>query len=347
MAAIDLLFDHKSDSERLHQVLLSVLLLRSRLLERVLGVPGLQALDFDWEPERRLYDLAFTVQDPSGGIDRVLVELKVDSGLEQEQFERQLAHLRDKAPKSRLVYLVLGLSAITVTEPRLTQWSAKLLPPREPTAPPLWFRCDAAELSQYLADPELLSGLDQASRRDVRDLASAYRDALQSLSDRTRRFATTPPARWRDPDFYGFFADCRSRDDIGHMRTANISYEANPKSGFIACNWLWTPISPGEPLRLYLQLENAKLCLKLKVPEEQKSQRRQLWIAAQAALRTLAPKPSIELVESNYHNGVHMTFAAVPDVFASGQLDLNLFKAQVTAAEAVLTKLAEKLKPAP
>ena len=40
MAAIDLLFDHKSDSERLHQVLLSVLLLRSRLLERVHGVPG-------------------------------------------------------------------------------------------------------------------------------------------------------------------------------------------------------------------------------------------------------------------------------------------------------------------
>ena len=170
---------------------------------------------------------------------------------------------------------------------------------------------------------------------------------MQSLSDRTRRFATTPPARWRDPDFYGFFADCRSRDDIGHMRTANISYEANPKSGFIACNWLWTPIAPGEPLRLYLQLENAKLCLKLKVPEEQKSQRRQLWIAAQAALRALEPKPSIELVESNYHNGVHMTFAAVPDVFASGQLNLDLFKAQVTAAEAVLTKLAEKLKPAP
>jgi hypothetical protein len=170
---------------------------------------------------------------------------------------------------------------------------------------------------------------------------------LQSLSDRTRRFATTPPARWKDPDFYGFFADCRSRDDIGHMRTANISYEANPKSGFIACNWLWTPIAPGEPLRLYLQLENAKLCLKLKVPEEQKSQRRPLWIAAQAALRALEPKPPIELVESNYHSGVHMTFAAVPDVFASGQLNLDLFKAQVTAAEAVLTKLAEKLKPAP
>ena len=85
MAAIDLLFDHKPNNERVHQVALSGLLLHTRLLERILGVPGLRAIELEWEPERRLYDLAFTVTEPSGAVERIFVELKIDGALDKEQ----------------------------------------------------------------------------------------------------------------------------------------------------------------------------------------------------------------------------------------------------------------------
>ena len=346
MAAIDLLFDHKANNERVHQVALSGLLLHTRLLERILGIPGLRAIELEWEPERRLYDLAFTVTEPSGTVDRVFVELKVDGALDKEQFDRQHVHVK-KTPKSRLVYLVLGLSQVTVTDQRLAQWAGASAAATEGTSSHLWARCDANRLSELLADPAILHVSEVSKRRDVRDLAGSYRDVLHRLTDRTKHFAERPPSDWKAADFYGFFEDCRSQG-IGHMGSSGISYEANPKGGFIACHWLWTPIHPSEPLRLYLQLEDAKLCLKLKVPDELKVKRKPLWDAAQATLRTLpppSPPPQWSLAPTNYHSGVYTTFAAISDVFGAGPLDRAAFAEKLLAAEAILRAVAAKLHP--
>jgi hypothetical protein len=57
MAAIDLLFRAKKDSERLHQLVLGTLLARTRLLARLLPLREPQRLDLaalQWEPEGNL-----------------------------------------------------------------------------------------------------------------------------------------------------------------------------------------------------------------------------------------------------------------------------------------------------
>jgi hypothetical protein len=341
MAAIDLLFDHKGDSERLHQVVLSVLLLRSRLLAEILGVPGLRATDFKWEAEGRLFDLGFTVHDPSGAVEQVFVELKIDSNLTEAQFVRQLEHTRQHK-KARLLYLVLGLTQISVTPQQLSKWSVAK-PPVEPSPGPAFCYCDAHQLAALLANPRsLLVAGDPTHDYDVRDLLVGYRDALDRLVARTTCFAERPTPEWQAPDFCGFFADCQ-KHHVGQMAQAGISYEANPRGGFIACHWLRTPIHPSEPLRLYLQMENAKLCLKLKVPDEYKSKRKKLWDAAGAALRTLAPKFSLKIEPSHYHSGIHMTFATIPEVLPGERLDRKAFTAKIEAAEALLREVAAKL----
>ena len=340
MAAIDLLFDHKAQSERLHQVVLSALLLRSRLLERVLGIPGLRATDFEWEAEKRLFDLGFTVHDPNGNIEQVLVELKIDSELGEAQFQRQIQYVAQK-PKARLVYLILGLTQITVTEDRLGKWATTPGPAAAAQSPPFVY-VDAARLGQWLSDPKpLLSDGELSQRREVRDLITAYREALDRLRARTTRFASRTVAQWESPDYYGFFAQCR--DQIPSMKNAGISYEANPRGGVIVCNWKWTRLHPDAKLRIYLQMEESKLCLKLKVEDAHKAQRKKLWDAAQAALRQIQSPIALKLEPTNYHSGTYMTFASLTDVLGQGELDIARVSQRLAEAEALVDAMAPQL----
>lgn len=337
MAAIDLLFDHREHSERVHQVALSGLLLHSRLLGKILNRPALRVQEVDWEPERGRFDLAFSVSEPEGPLTRVYVELKVDGALEKEQFDRQLSHAQSHGPTAHVLYLVLGLSQVTVTDDQLRKWA------QTEDRRALIHRCDAQQLIDKLADPQIQPPQSDPHQRDVRDLASAYRDVLLRLIARTEHYADRIPRSWQPADFYGFFAECRSKPE-SQMAKAGISYEANPKGGFIACNWMWTPIHPTEHLRLYLQMEDQKLCLKLKVPDEHKTQRKKLWDKAQEALRAVASSET-QLVPGNYHSGIHTTFASISDVFGDGPLDRARFKKTVEKAEQVLTAIAAELLP--
>lgn len=337
MAAIDLLFDHREHSERVHQVALSGLLLHSRLLGAILNRPALRVLEVDWEPERGRFDLGCTVSDPDGTLCHVYVELKVDGALDKEQFDRQLSHVQSQGPTAHVLYLVLGLSQVTVTDDQLRKWA------QTEDRRALIHRCDAQQLIDTLASPQLQPPQSDPHQRDVRDLASAYRDVLIRLIARTEHYADRIPRSWQPADFYGFFAECRSKPE-SQMAKAGISYEANPKGGFIACNWLWTPIHPTEHLRLYLQMEDQKLCLKLKVPDEHKTQRKKLWDKAQEALRAVASSEP-QLAPSNYHSGVHTTFASISDVFGDGPLDRARFKKTVEKAEQVLAAIAAELVP--
>ena len=349
MAAIDLLFDQRDHSERVHQVALSGLLLHSRLLGAILQRPGLRVTEVDWQPERGRFDLACTVSVPDGSLTRVYVELKVDGALDKEQFDRQISHVHSIGPTAHLLYLVLGLSQFSVTDDRLQKWA------QTDDRRALVHRCDAQQLAERLASPQIQPPQSDPQQRDVRDLASAYRDVLLRLLARTERYAEQIPRAWQPADFYGFFAECR-RESVGRMANAGISYAANPKGGFIACHWQWTPIHPNEPLRLYLQLEDQKLCLKLKVPDEHKAQRKKLWDKAKEALRATqearratqearraASSADLALTESNYHSGVHTTFAYVADVFGEGPLDRERFAQTIKQAEELLASVASKL----
>lgn len=340
MAAIDLLFDHKADSERLHQVVLSVLLLRSRLFEQLLALPGLRATDFEWEAEKRLFDLGFSVHDPSGQVEQVFVELKIDSELGEAQFQRQVQHLA-QTKKARLVYLILGLTQITVTESKLQQW-ARAIPEATDGHVPQFLYVDTERLAKWLADPQaMIADAEPAQRREVRDLITAYREALDRLRDRTTRFASRPVAKWQSPDYYGFFAACRTQ--IPSMAKSSISYEANPRGGVIVCNWKWTKLHPDAKIRIYLQIEESKLCLKLKVEDAHKAVRKKLWDAAQALLRQVQGSLATQLHPTNYHSGTYMTFASMPDVLGQGVVDLKQVESQLAEAEAIVDKLAPDL----
>lgn len=329
MAAIDLLFDRKLDSERLHQVVLSVLLSRSRLLSQLLGVPDLRVTDFEWEAERRLFDLAFSVEDPSHAVSKVYVELKIDSELTKEQFQRQLQHAA-KQPGSRVVYLVLGLSQILATSAELSGWARGL--------PASFHYVDADRFADWLSDWQpLLWNEDRAARREVRDLIVAYREALDRLKSRTKCFSEHEVSKWKNTDFYGFFSSCR--DEIAAMSQAKITYEPNARGGFVGCNFHWIRLHPVEKVWLYLQFEETKIRLKLKVPDEHKAHRRALWNEAQKGLHASGLSVAREFLPTHYHSGTWMTFAAKPDVLGASFVD----KKQVEQAVLDAGKLADEI----
>lgn len=341
MAAIDLLFDHKADSERLHQVVLSVLLLRSRLLEHLLSSPGLRATDYRWEAEGRLYDLGVSVTDPSGNIDKVFVEIKIDSDLGKSQFQRQLQHAA-KDKKARLVYLILGLTQVATPAETLTKWATEQRTELGGEVPAVCY-VSTARLSQLLSDPKaIITGETQAQRQNVRDLVVSYRDALDRLEARTSQFADKALSSWEAADYYGFFDGCRRQ--VLSMAKAGISYEANPKGGFVACHWHFTKFAPIDDIRLYLQFEEDRLCFKLKVPDEHKALRKKIWDAAQAALRACPGPFSQSLQPTNYHNGTYMTFAALAGALGQDRLDQTRVVGHIADAEALRELLVEKLQ---
>ncbi len=341
MAAIDLLFDHKADSERLHQVVLSALLLRSRLFEQLLAVPGLRATDYRWEAEGRLFDLGFGVHDPSGGIDKVFVEIKIDSDLGKAQFQRQLQHA-GKDKKARLVYLILGLTQVATPAETLAKWATEQRTDAGSEPPSICY-VSAAQLAQLLANPKaILTGETEAQQQNVRDLIVSYRDALDRLEARTGQFAQTPLAAWQAADYWGFFDACRKK--VPSMAKAGISYEANPKGGFVACHWHFTKFAPVDDIRLYLQFEEDRLCFKLKVPDEHKALRKKLWDAAQAALRTCVGPFAQAVQPTNYHNGTYMTFAALPAALGQDRIDQEAILGRIAEAETLRELLVDKLQ---
>lgn len=77
MAGIDLLFDVKNNSERLHQITLGSILIRSQILSKIEISSKPKENDFGWEPQGGLFDLNVELVDGS----KVWIEIKIDSQL--------------------------------------------------------------------------------------------------------------------------------------------------------------------------------------------------------------------------------------------------------------------------
>jgi hypothetical protein len=288
LAAIDLLFDTKKDSERLHQALLCGLLCRTRVLHHLLGLTDLEAVDFDWEPGRIPLEQAIYLRGSDGSRVRVFIEVRVDHSPSEARIDEQIARVLSE-PRDRLVYLLLGYSRITTPRRDLLYRLASV--PTPPDTPPVLGRigvCDALELITLLADPDVLPRGDSQRRRDARDLCAAYRDALQDLEGRTRRFTERPVATWEIGDYLGFFDTCRRRPATKQLQEAGIGFIADHDSGFYACWWAYEAIGPSA--WLYLQFEDDRLCIKIEVGDAAHSTQRALYEQARAILRTL-PTP--------------------------------------------------------
>ena len=91
MPAIDLLFDVKPSSERLHQMVLGALLVRTGLLHELIAVAPVADADYDWEPRGGHFDLGIELA--GGGT--AWLELKVDAMLGAAQVRRQVELLEE------------------------------------------------------------------------------------------------------------------------------------------------------------------------------------------------------------------------------------------------------------
>lgn len=355
MAAIDLLFDVKRDSERLHQLVLGALLQRTTLLSRLVPQPEEpRQLQLHWEPDGKAYDLGVSYVQASqasqaqadGRRRRVLIELKLDGALGEDQLAQQLNPGRLHAD-DRLLYLLLGFSAITTDRAALRERARRI---GEHTGrPELLDRIsvrDADDLIPLLADPSLLPG--GPDHRDARDLASSYRDALLALAERGRRFATRPVADWQDGDYFGFFAAARARGIAGLAR-ARIGRVQSPDGTVAGCDFGEVPLSAGTgDGHLDLHFENGRLCLRLHVASERKALRQRALDILEAA-GWLEPGHAQlgPLTAAPLRLSAAMTVAQRDGLLAGfpGHFDWEQLRAQLEAAEAIARKVAADLRP--
>lgn len=379
MGAIDLLFDIKRDSERLHQLVLGALLSRTPLIDRLVPQlpsrqtpgPGHAAGRSDersatagrprtlvFDPQGKAFDLAVLLGQgsagPAGADDggRILVEVKIDAPLSEDHVAQQLSRIGER---DHVLYLLLGYSAITSERTALRERIVRI--GRHSNRPDLLDRVslrDARDLIPLLSDPALLPpahGEDSSRTRDVRDMAVAYRDALLSLQARLHGFASRPSAAWSDGDFYGFYDACRSAR-IGSFAGAQIGRIASADGSVLGCRAAPLPVLGGQA-QLDLAWEGSRLCLRLTPQPGARDPRRTLRDAAQAALLAVGfpvTDPPLNWSEPAPRLTAVMTLASTDDLLtdAIGQTDLavasRLSQALVTA-DATLRKVAAQLGP--
>jgi hypothetical protein len=337
MGAVDLLFDVKRESERLHQIALGSLLLRTPLL----GALGIQpAVDRGsapiWEPPLGKSDLALRL---TGG-SQLYVELKLDSVLGTAQLAAQMAALAAQGgPADRLLYLLVGYAAVAVTDRKLAEAADAAGLPRE--------RVIARRGADLLAALTAMAALpahgpDGDADRDARDLAVSYREHVARLALRVSGFSHKPPQDWTQGDFFGFFDRCR-RERLGSMEHAGIAYVPNPSGGFVGCYWCWQPVAPG--VRVYLQFESWQLCVKIEVEQpEQRSRARDRACAALLALP--APEPLRLRRPVRLGHGQYMTIGYLDGVPGFEPARAAELAAAVTGAEALLSALSARLRGA-
>ncbi len=256
MAAIDLLFDVKKESERLHQLVLGPLLIRTRLLEKLAigGVPVRE--DFEWEPRGRSFDLGVEISDPEGA--HVWVEMKVDGCLTAGQVKRQVSAAKQG---DQLLYMLLGHAQYTTNLREIQAILSERLPEHYKVV-------TGSELCGALGQADLLLGTAKEDR-DVRDLATAYLNWLRVLQDRYRHFSGRAFGDWDHGDCFAFFDWCREQLRIQDMR---MDYVPNPAGGFFGAWWEWHQVKFKEDqFSIYLQFEFAPwlgrnlLCIRVEV----------------------------------------------------------------------------------
>lgn len=331
MSAIDLLFAVKPDSERLHQIALASLLRHGPLLSLLGEVPaGRTIKGHAWEPLDGTFDLALQLDDGS----QIFIELKVDSALNERQRRLQMQELRAEGRKAdRLLYLLLGYTAITTDRPRVDSIAAEVGVPKERYAVR-----GAADLIRALESTRVLDALD-ADGRDARDLAVAYRAHLQALDQRTKDFFSRPVEAWQRGDFLGYFAHCRAT--VLSMQGAGIEHVNNPNGGFPGCWWGFKEAEPG--VSVYLQFEGPRLMVKVEV--EPADRRGAVRGQACTHLLSLGQRPPLQIFRpARLGHGQSMTIGHVEGV-PFGQADRqDDFAAAVAVAEEIVAEVARRLR---
>jgi hypothetical protein len=324
MGAIDLLFDVKRDSERLHQLVLGALLSQTRLCDRLVPrTTTLPAADPDgaktedrtlvFDPLGKAFDLAVL----SRGA-RVLIEVKLDTAISEDHLAQQLSRTQDG---DQVLLLLLGYSALSTDRASLRERIARI--GHHSHRPDLIDRVhlrDARDLIPLLSDPTLLSPLSAQPdhrQRDARDLAMSYRDALWILQERLRSYSVRPLAEWGDGELYGLYAACRDLRPDGALRIGRLP---SADGTVLGCRLRTLPVRGGNA-QLELALEGTRLCLRLlPQPGAGDSRKHQREAAAEALRRVGLSRPALHWSEAAPRLTAVMTLAT-SDVLQAAAAD--------------------------
>ncbi len=190
----------------------------------------------------------------------ILIEDKVHTRQHSDQLRRYLGEAREQWPKHALnpVYVQTGDQD---SYHRVRQQG--------------WEVFHRADLLQVLAEGEL-RGIQSDIFRDF------YRH-LRGIEHATQTYRTRPPSDgWHRAGWRGFFVATQKALGEGGWH-----YVANPSGGFMGFYWNWVTIPHG---KLYLQLEEERLCVKVEVKDRAKRKEvRGVWwrLVTEAATPTL------------------------------------------------------------
>ncbi len=310
MSIIDRLFATKIECERLHQAALAVLLQEPALLDRLCEL-RFERPAVNWEPESGAFDLSVE----GSNRPRLLIELKLDDTLTKQRIVDQLAHTR-KVAGQQVLYLLLGVSGLS----RGLHW-------------PDWsYVYTQTEKPLVRTSTELRAALS-ACRSEIEDgewrgLAEAYERVLLQLERRTGGYVTKRAGEFEYFDYFGYFDALRRARQISQAR---IQYVPNASEGFVAFAWGGIDHLEGT---VFLQFEDARLCLKIWTDDAPKPARIRMREAVrEAAAAQSANFPNLGFQLGSKSLGETMTIGQFTLVKLSDSPNDPGLSAQLAAAE--------------
>ena len=319
MAAIDLLFDVKSNSERLHQLALGSLLIKTEILRKLgFNVGPKNRDDFGWEPKGGKFDLSIELEDDS----IIWIEIKIDSYLNNYQKDNQIKFVNQENKNSHLLYLILGFTQQTIDLKALQ----KELDEKRPETEVVYKVCNSKEFIDCI-DKTLK---EKQELRDVRDLLISYRDVLLTLDKRGSEYSTKPLLQWGLGEYFGLYKDCKNK--IKAMPAdSKMGYVPNPGGGFMGCWFNFQQIKSFPESWIYLQFEGFGntfiLCFKVEVLNEQNQSKVRNW--AHQRVMECSNKLNVEKVKrpNRFGKGKYMTVALLEDIIPKeGNVDWTLLE---------------------
>lgn len=168
------------------------------------------------------------------------------------------------------------------------------------------------------------------------DIFADFHRHLRKVEAAVQSFRTAPLAGWNGvrSRWRGFFLalqECLGEGDWGHV--------PNKGGGFMGFWWHWR----GDK---YLQLEDEKLCFKVKVPD--KAQRPAQWRTWHNALMAESKTCDVKLVKPVRRDGRWMTVAVLDGDYrqeTDGVLDLDRTVVVLRRAEALMDAALNRLAP--
>lgn len=325
MTGVDLLFDEKRGSERLHQIALASLLRHTDLLSE-LGYSDVDG-DLVWEPEGGLFDLAVRGEETPDLWVEVKVHGKLGGGQVAKQFEFIEGEGRDS---DHILYLLLGWSRIPDYNLRRSLESA------DPSLTSRVQQVDGSSLQEALS-----SVVSDGGESGTDTLVSSYGDQLAAFDDRLDDFEGKPASEWGRTEHFAFYDACRRRAD--RMDGANIDYAATAAGGRVVSWWSGRTLHEEPRVNLYPQWESplkddasaARLGFKISVDSDDSETQRSWRNRVSRLVRDQADGELTVVKPNRFGTGRHMTVAVVDDrpVSDGGEVDWKLVEQSVEEAE--------------